>query len=97
MPSSSLVVSYSGIRGLVGVDLTKETARAFGYAFGQMVKARTSAAHPYILVGRDSRPSGPMLREGLIQGFSAHGVHVIEAGVVATPCLLYTSPSPRDS
>jgi phosphomannomutase len=89
MPSSSLVVSYSGVRGLVGVDLTKETARAFGYAFGQMVKARTSAAHPHILVGRDSRPSGPMLREGLIQGLSAHGVHVIEAGVVATPTLQF--------
>src|SRR5262245_47671697 len=89
MTSSSLVVSYSGVRGLVGVDLTKETARAFGYAFGQMVKARTSAAHPYILVGRDSRPSGPMLQEGLIQGLSAHGMHIIEAGIVATPTLQF--------
>jgi phosphomannomutase len=89
MASSSLVVSYSGVRGLVGVDLTNETAAAFGSAFGQMVKARTSAAHPHILLGRDSRPSGPMLREGLIQGLSAHGVHIIDAGIVATPTLQF--------
>jgi len=89
MASSSLVVSYSGVRGLVGIDLTKETARAFGYAFGQMVRTRTSAARPQILVGRDSRPSGPMLREGLIQGLSAHGVQVLEAGIVATPTLQF--------
>lgn len=30
-----------------------------------------------------------MLREGLIQGLSAHGMHVIEAGIVATPTLQF--------
>jgi len=79
-----LVVSYSGVRGIVGESLTAETAEKFGDAFGQMIRQR-HAAPARVLIGRDTRPSGPMLREGLIRGLAGHGVHIIELGVVPTP------------
>lgn len=71
------------IRGIVGADLTTEAARAIGGAY-----ARTMAEHGVqgtVVVSRDNRPSGPDLRDALIDGLTTAGVDVIDAGVVPTP------------
>jgi phosphomannomutase len=84
MSPRPLVVSYSGVRGVVGESLTVAVAEKFGDAFGQMIRQR-HAAPVRVVIGRDTRPSGPMLREGLLRGLASHQVHVIELGVVPTP------------
>jgi phosphomannomutase len=84
MSPRPLVVSYSGVRGVVGESLTVAAAEKFGDAFGQMIRER-HAAPARVLIGRDTRPSGPMLREALIRGLAGHDVHIIELGVVPTP------------
>jgi phosphomannomutase len=88
MPPSPLVVSYSGVRGVVGESLTAEVAERFGDAFGQMVSQRYPG-QARILIGRDTRPSGPMLREGLIRGLAAHPARIIELGIVPTPTVQF--------
>src|SRR6476661_4477160 len=71
------------IRGIVGRDLTVETARAVGSAY-----ARYLAEHGLcgaVAVGRDNRPSGDALRDGLVDGLTEAGTGVVDIGVVPTP------------
>ncbi len=75
-----LMVSVSGVRGIVGEALTVEVAEQFGRAFAAMLPAGATIA-----LGRDTRTSGPMIRDAVIAGLNAGGVDVIDLGVVSTP------------
>jgi len=77
---SRLMVSVSGIRGEIGLTLTPEIAARFGSAF-----ATTLGAGATVAVGRDSRPSGPMIRNAVISGLLACGVKAVDLGLVTTP------------
>jgi len=77
---SRLMVSVSGVRGEVGKTLTPATAAAFGAAFGTMLGAGKT-----VVIGRDSRPSGPMVRSAVVSGLGSCGVSVVDLGVVTTP------------
>ncbi|NLF31166.1 MAG: phosphoglucosamine mutase [Planctomycetes bacterium] len=77
---SRLMVSVSGVRGEIGRTLTPEIAAQFGSAFGTMLGAGAT-----VVVGRDSRPSGPMIRSAVISGLLACGVRAIDLGLVTTP------------
>jgi phosphomannomutase len=80
-----LMVSVSGVRGKVGRTLTPEVARDFGCAFGTMLVGAGEGARPRVAVGRDTRPSGPMLEQAVTEGLRTCGVDVISLGVVTTP------------
>jgi phosphomannomutase/phosphoglucomutase len=71
------------IRGIVGRDLTPEVARAIGAGYAGLMHERGLAGA--VAVGRDNRPSGDSLRDGLVDGLVAAGVDVIDVGVVPTP------------
>src|SRR5690242_11871965 len=76
------------IRGIVGRDLTTEAARAIGGAYAAYLKQQQGAGRDRIgavAVGRDNRPSGPELRDALVDGLTRAGVDVIDIGVVPTP------------
>jgi phosphomannomutase len=79
---SELIVSYSGIRGVAGESLTEEVAARFGRAFGLLVRERH--ASPTVLLGRDTRPSGPGLLRGVVRGL-APLARLVDLGVVPTP------------
>jgi phosphomannomutase len=81
-----LIVSYSGIRGVVGESLTEDVALRFGRAFGRLVTARHPA--PTFLVGRDTRPSGAALVRAAMRGLAPFG-RLVDLGVVATPTLQF--------
>src|SRR5437762_5578929 len=76
------------IRGIVGRDLNPDVARAIGRAFAAY--ATSHGARGSVAVGRDNRPSGPELRDGLVDGLTSGGVDVIDIGVVPTPVLYWT-------
>src|SRR5882762_3052187 len=88
MPDT-LMVSVSGVRGLVGTDLTPEVVARWAAAFGTWAKdGRPSgrpAVRPSIVVGRDARTSGPMFAGAATAGLQSVGCHVIDVGLVATP------------
>ena len=75
----TLMISVSGVRGIVGQTMTPVLAAEMGAAFGSHLKGGT------VVIGRDSRPSGEMLKNALISGLLATGLNVVELGVVTTP------------
>lgn len=76
-----------GVRGLANYDLTPELAFKLGLAAGSVLKA--PGTRPSIVVGRDSRLSGPMLENALTSGICAAGVDVLTAGIIPTPTIAY--------
>lgn len=77
----NLIISVSGIRGIVGEALTPEVALRFAQAFGS---TRPSGR---VVVGRDSRPSGVMLEHAVLAGLLACGCPATRLGIVPTPTL----------
>ncbi len=76
-----LKVGVSGIRGVVGEFLTPSLACAFAQAFGSYVGGGR------VVLGRDSRSSGPMLQRAVACGLLASGAEVIDVGVIPTPTI----------
>ncbi|MDP2808172.1 MAG: phosphoglucosamine mutase [bacterium] len=76
---SDLMISVAGIRGIVGQSLTPENAAGFAAAFG------TFCGQGKIVLGRDSRHSGPMLELAVEAALQSVGCDVIKIGIVPTP------------
>jgi phosphoglucosamine mutase len=73
-----------GIRGTAGeFPLDPRSAHAFGIALGNV--ARHHAAEPKVVIGMDTRESGPWLAAQVAGGLSEAKVGVRFAGVVTTP------------
>lgn len=86
--SKELIISISGMRGLIGENLFPETATAYGSAFGTFLKQRhPDSGRLYVAIGRDSRPSGSMLFSAVASGLAAVGIDVIDLGVCSTPAV----------
>lgn len=88
--SDTLMVSVSGVRGLVGTDLTPEVVARWAAAFGTWARdgdrpSGRRAVRPSIVVGRDARTSGPMFVAAATAGLQSVGCDVIDVGLVATP------------
>lgn len=77
--ATGLIVSVSGIRGIVGEGLTPESATAFAAALA------TTTQGGRMVVSRDGRPSGQMLRHAVLAGLLAGGCEVVDVGVAPTP------------
>ncbi|MFQ5677051.1 MAG: phosphoglucosamine mutase, partial [bacterium] len=76
---SNLMVSVSGVRGVIGQGLTPDVMLNFASAFGTYVQSGK------IVVGRDSRVSGDMLKNAVVSGLMAVGCDIIDIGVCPTP------------
>jgi phosphomannomutase len=81
MREHRLKIGVSGIRGVVGEFLTPHLTRAFAQAFGTFV------GRGRVVVGRDTRASGPMLQHAVHCGLLATGCEVIDVGVLPTPTI----------
>ncbi|MEM1445188.1 MAG: phosphoglucosamine mutase [Planctomycetota bacterium] len=84
-PNTPLILSVSGMRGLVGKSLTPTVATRYGAAVGTWLKRTRDKDHPKIVVGRDSRPSGLMYESAAIAGLTAVGCEVVQVGILSTP------------
>ncbi len=82
----TLVVSVSGIRGRVGIDLDPRLVAGFAASFGSYVRQRGWGDH--VIIARDSRPSGPMFVKAATAGLQAVGCRVSDLGLVPTPTAL---------
>ena len=82
-PRSSLKISVSGVRGVVGESLTPQIAATFAQAFGSYVGGGM------IVVGRDTRPTGLMLQQAVTAGLISVGCEVVEVGICPTPTILF--------
>lgn len=75
----SLMISVSGIRGIVGKTMTPQVASEYAAALG------TYLSGGLVVLGRDSRPSGPQLRDAIVEALLRCGCPVIDLGIVTTP------------
>lgn len=82
---NTLMLSVSGLRGLIGHSLTPTVATKYASAFGSWLKDSTQTPHPHVVLGRDSRPSGPTIEHAAIAGLLAVGCKVTTVGIVTTP------------
>jgi phosphoglucosamine mutase len=81
-----------GIRGVAGeYPLDPATVYAFGVALGH--DAVSAAASPEILIGADTRESGPWIAGLVAGGLASVGVRVRYAGVITTPGVAYLTRS----
>src|SRR5687767_5604903 len=77
----TLKISISGVRGVVGESLTPSLLTRFAQAFGTYVGTAT------IVIGRDPRTSGEMVKQAVIAGLLSSGCRVIDIGMCPVPTI----------
>ncbi|MEO6907974.1 MAG: phosphoglucosamine mutase, partial [Abditibacteriaceae bacterium] len=87
---SELMIGVSGIRGVVGTALSPGKALAFVQAYATWLKRHTD--RPKVLLARDTRPTGEMMRHAVLSGLLASGCEVVDLDIVATPTLQLSIP-----
>ncbi len=89
--SNTLMVGVSGIRGIVGTDLTPENVARYAAAFGTWAKngkrETGKGKRVRVVVGRDARTSGPMLHAAAMAGLQSVGVDIVDIGLTTTPTI----------
>jgi phosphoglucosamine mutase len=82
-----------GIRGEAGsFPLDAKTVKQIGFLLVSLLKKRDDRA-PSIVIGRDTRESGPWLEQALIEGASNAGATCHVAGVITTPGVAFLTHS----
>jgi phosphoglucosamine mutase len=81
-----------GIRGVPGeYPLDDATLDRVGLALGEYLNANGASSRPSqgvrprVLIGRDTRESGPHIAERIARGLAAAGAEPVSAGVLTTP------------
>jgi phosphomannomutase len=75
----TLKISISGVRGVIGDSLTPDLLTRFSQAFGTYIGSGR------VVVGRDTRTSGEMVRQAVVSGLLSTGCRIVDAGVCPTP------------
>jgi phosphoglucosamine mutase len=74
-----------GVRGVANTELTPE----LGMALARAAAAALLPLGGRVIIGRDSRTSGPMLEAALAAGFASAGIDVGLAGIIPTPAISF--------
>jgi phosphomannomutase len=86
------MAGVSGVRGVFADTLNPEIVLRYAARFGQFIEENTlnpaRSGRPRIVVGRDSRTTGPAMFNAVASGLLSTGCDVIDIGIVATPTVL---------
>src|SRR5581483_9339032 len=77
-----------GIRGRAGVDVTTDLASDVGRALATILRS-DGVERPRIVIGRDTRPSGPELEDAFVDGFLSAGGDAFATDVLPTAGIAY--------
>ncbi len=95
----SSLFGTDGVRGIPGeAPLTADTVRRLAISVVRILsqdrteRSRSNGIAPVVLIGRDTRKSGPEILRWLAQGFAQAGCLVKDIGVVPTPAVSYLVP-----
>jgi phosphoglucosamine mutase len=80
----SRLFGTDGVRGVANRDLTPELAVSLARAAARLVPSGGR-----VIIGRDSRLSGPMIEASLAAGFASAGIDVELAGLIPTPAISF--------
>lgn len=78
----TLIISVSGVRGIIGESFHPSIFARFGTTFGTFIKGGK------VVLGRDSRTSGEMALHALLAGLIATGCEVVDLGICPTQTIL---------
>ena len=88
----SLMISVSGIRGVVGESLSPAVLTSFTQAFAAWVHTKSNVeerteknALPKIVIGRDTRPTGEAVSDLVAGTLALSGCRVVDLGIATTP------------
>src|SRR6478735_4329050 len=84
----ALMIGVSGMRGTIGGTLTPGVVSTMSAAFACWLKESgqpNNGQHFKVVLGRDSRPSGPWVRDAASAALVASGIEVIDLDIVTTP------------
>lgn len=73
------ILSISGLRGIIGDGLDPEYVTRFAASLGTVAKGGT------VVLSRDGRSTGEMLRHAVLSGLLATGCKVLDLGIASTP------------
>jgi phosphomannomutase len=90
MRSLRLKISVSGVRGVVGETLTPQLLTRFSQAYG------TYVGQGKVLVGRDTRPSGPMVANAVFAGLLSTGIAPLDLGIAPIPAIQHRAATRHD-
>jgi phosphomannomutase len=86
LKAEELIITVSGLRGIVGENLTPDVAADYARAFATFLREKVSGDKKLsVCIGRDSRASGQVLSKAAADGLSQTGVNVFDLGIVTTP------------
>src|SRR5438132_1091791 len=80
-PIPTLKISISGVRGVIGDSLTPAMLTRFAQAFGTYIGSGT------VVIGRDPRTSGEMVKQAVIAGLLSSGCRVTDIGMCPVPTI----------
>jgi phosphomannomutase len=84
----TLKISISGVRGVIGDSLTPTMLTRFAQAFGTYIGSGS------VVIGRDPRTSGEMVKQAVVAGLVSSGLRVIDIGMCPVPTVqLYVRES----
>ncbi len=95
-----ILKSGTDIRGVASegapgqeINLTDEAVRAIAGAFALWLSQKTGKqpAQLKLAVGRDSRLSGPRIRDAVVSALSKAGIQVLDCGLASTPAMFMTT------
>lgn len=85
----TLIKSISGIRGTIGglpgEGLSPVDVVRFTSAYGMWLKERSGKSQPKVIVGRDARISGEMVKNLVVGSLQGLGIDVVHLGLATTP------------
>ncbi len=98
----SLMISVSGIRGVVGESLTPKNLTAFAMAFASLMFRQRemrgeslTKQRPKIVIGRDTRPTGKAISDLVSNTLLLCGCDVVDLGIATTPTVEIAVPGER--
>lgn len=85
MPDAPLMLSISGLRGLVGRSLTPDLTCRYASAIGSWIKTKAGDEQAVVVIGRDGRAGGQAFEQAVASGLAAVGCDVVRLGIATTP------------
>jgi len=93
----TLIKSISGIRGTIGgapgQNLTPPDIVKFTAAYGQMLLRSANGQKVKVVIGRDARISGPLVKHFVYNTLNAMGIDVVDLDLSTTPTVEIAVPA----
>lgn len=83
-------LNVSGFRGIWGDTLNADVVERYTQAFARFTKEDSGKENPSILIGRDGRESGPIIKKIIIEKLKNLGINAIDGDIMPTPTVLFS-------